>query len=142
MKTQLVPDGWITETIRTNALGKQEELTYGWEGGRITSLDEWQIGKYTRNLRPGAIVNIGPYRLRVMDFSSPGPSPPYREFIVVRDDFRWTIFLLWLYRTTRWLDRFYRRCIITLAVWGLADYSEAWLPSWRDIRVLKRFSRR
>lgn len=40
-------------------------------------------------------------------------------------------------RIVRIADLIYRRCIITLAVWGLADYHAAIIPSWRDIHAAR-----
>jgi len=43
-----------------------------------------------------------------------------------------------LYRISKPLDLFYRRLIITLAVWGLARYQGGVVPSWRDIKLFRR----
>lgn len=60
-----------------------------------------------------------------------------REWLCVRVD-KFGALRVFIYRATRWLDWFYRRSIIVLAVYGAADFHDGYIPSWRDIHILKR----
>ena len=75
---------------------------------------------------------VGPWRVRFVreDF-------PMDGWYVVRDGPRgWAAMLS--YHAHAQADRFYRRLIITLAVWGLAKFNAAVLPTWRDVPAIVR----
>jgi hypothetical protein len=46
---------------------------------------------------------------------------------------------VWLHKITDILDLIYRRSIITLSVWGAAEIENGSIPSWRDIKVFKKY---
>lgn len=125
---------WIKSTVTANPLGRRESITYKLVG-------ESPYVRFDRRfLQSGDIkkikgeeeIQIGPYRLLKME------SGVYWDYVLyVRKD-KFGAFRVWFYKSTRLLDLIYRRLIITLAVWRLADYSQGFIPSWRDIRILKR----
>lgn len=126
----MMDTAYLKVTQHINPLGKVEQLTYEWEGKspyvRVPSrtVSGLGVGPYK--------INIGPYRLLVIEFE------PWQDtFLCVCRD-RLGQLRVALYRATRLLDLAYRRSIVTLAVWNLADYSPGYIPSWRDIKLVKR----
>lgn len=106
-----------------------------WQGPPVTFLEERQLrfltGKYVEPHQD--LIEVGPYVLRRAD------RDPYNRghfwLLVGQGEWYW---LRWQLR--RALDSFWRRVVMTLAVWGLADWPEyGSLPRWRD--VLKRWRR-
>ena len=121
---------FLKVTQRVNPLGKVEQRTYQWVGDspyvrvRRDFVSGLGIGPYR--------INIGPYRLLVIEFE------PWQDtFLCVRAD-KLGALRVALYRATRLLDLAYRRMIVTLAVWNLAEFHPAYVPSWRDIKLVKR----
>lgn len=120
-------------TVRTNSIGVREAITYKWIGKSPYIRISWNLLK--------EIVGIGGW----MDKIKIGPYPLLRVsenlaegyVLYVRADKLGAMRVVF-YRLTRWLDIIYRRMIITLAVWGLAEYHEAAVPTWRDIKIGKR----
>lgn len=124
------PYSVIEITMRVNALGLRESETF-----RIVGDSPYVLVGRLDDAKTGDVVKIGPFNLLVVErrWEIDGA-------LCVRAD-RFGALRIWVYRATRWLDWAYRRCIITLAVWGLADYQQASIPSWRDIRALKRWAK-
>jgi hypothetical protein len=113
--------------------GGIEHREYRWEGGELAQLKLWWLTN--RVYRPGEVFTLGSLRLRVVDDMLVGPS-----LVVARDG--WHARLRYaVHHSTKWIDKIYRHLIVTAAVWGLADYNDALLPSWRDVHFLKRFAR-
>ena len=111
--------------------GGIERREYKWIGPPETLvswrlLDEWEI---TTGNPWAEIINIGPYRLKLIENSYTGY---YNRYIRMDYPF-WRVHVFW-HRANRLIDLFYRRLIITLAVWKLAHYNPAVIPSWRDIK--------
>lgn len=120
----------IVHVIR-NMLGQLEQVTYEWCGRSpytvITSIAMRDMGIIeTENF-----FILGPYRLIKMEYR-----PQTMEWLCVRADRLGTL-RVFVYRATRWLDWFYRRSIVVLAIYGAADYQQYQIPSWRDIHALK-----
>ena len=117
-------------TRQTNQLGKLE-----WVGKspyvRMSYDLLWDLGYKDREYPKKA--QVGPYRLLFVEYE-----PCLGDFaLYVRQD-RLGALRVFLYRATRWLDLVYRRLIITLAVWNMAEYHAGYIPSWRDIRLKGR----
>ncbi len=128
----------IRETVAMNAVGVREVHNVEWVGNSLYIYISDELlrdivgvgGKITP-------LQIGPYKLIAVT----GDIDMARgAWLYVRAD-RFGALRAWLYRATRWIDLVYRRCIITLAVWGLADYSQYTVPTWRDIHALKRWEK-
>jgi hypothetical protein len=85
----------------------------------------------------GDVFTIGQYRLRVVDVRH-----DLRLFVCMPDNLRGVLHQI-AYQFLHIFDDVYRRTILTLYVWGLADFDEFRYspPSWRDIKVIKRFNR-
>jgi len=79
------------------------------------------------------IVHIGPYKLKLIDNDR-----IFGPFIYIRMDYPfWWLAVAW-HKASRLLDITYEKLIITLAVWGLAEYNQAVLPTWRDIYLVQK----
>lgn len=124
-------NSYIRVTLRAGALGV-ESKTYEWIGDspyayidrRDISIDNEHAGVFT----------VGPFRLILIQYEY------HRDaWLCVRSD-RLGVLRVYLYRSTRLLDLFYRRSIMTMAVWGLADHHFSRVPSYKDIHVVQRIS--
>lgn len=109
-----------------------ESVSYKWKNGpicRITTELAEDLG-YKWGDR---YVTIGPYRIRVIDHEA-----PYGVIKGVRVDWPlwWVVPIA--FGSTRLLRLAYHRTIITLAVWNLAQVDLGVMPSWCDIRVVRR----
>lgn len=127
---------YIETSVRTNPLGKREAVNHKWVGKSpyvrvsLDLIDDPSVHK----LNGDQEIQIGPYRLlRISD---------HLDFVqtYVRAD-KFGALRVALYKSTRLLDLIYRRLIITLAVWNLADFSSYRVPTWQDIKILKRFAK-
>lgn len=105
-----------------------------WQGPPLIFIQERQLDFLTGQcVKPHPdLIEIGPYVLRRI--GEPAPSARgYYWLLVGQGEWYW---LRWQLR--RGLDSFWRRIVMTLAVWGLADWPDyGSLPSWRD--VMKRW---
>jgi len=116
-----------------NPLGLIERRDFEWRGKsrsvEVTNNVLWDldISRFEKE------IQIGPYRLVLLgrkDYSD--------TCLYIRKDYPlWWLLVFW-HKAIPVLDLIYRRFIITLAVWNLADYNRAVVPNWRDIRLFKR----
>lgn len=139
--------------------GNPEQVTCEWQGPKdgilaisgafINEKNGMKIlppsGKITERYRAirkisqpdiGDIVEAGPYRLKVFEYDALFFVDTY---YLTRLDSPIANLRVTAYRLTRWLELIYRRLIITAAVWKLAGYHGAQIPSWRDLHIAKRF---
>lgn len=131
--------GMIVCHERYDFRGGVERRDYEWEGGELAYVD-WRfmdVAEISEAPALGDIINIGPFQLKVIDQELLW----HDNYIVARNGWK-TQLRYMLHRTTKVLDKIYRRLIITAAVWGLADYHDALVPSWRDVYLLKKLSER
>jgi hypothetical protein len=124
---------YLKVTQHRNEIGKIEQLTYELVGDSpYVHISRQMLDRYYDEPFPNA-VQFGPYRLLIMeDYCA------YDYIVYVRAD-KFGALRVAIYKATRVLDLFYRRMIVTLAVWNLAEFHEASIPSWRDIKIAKRF---
>ena len=125
--------GIIEMTNHYDIRGNIERIDYRWTGGSSTyvSRDLLELGYKERYI--GDEVELGPFKLKIVDEDF-----ARRAFLVTRmDKPLWQLRYLW-HRYNKSLDLAYRRSITTLAVWRLADYNPAVIPSWRDIYFLNK----
>lgn len=123
---------YIETSVRRSPLGKIEAENHKWVGKSPyvhISLDLVRYGEISK-IDGDKEIQVGPYRLLLVD-KYIGDYHLY-----VRKD-RFGALRVALYKSTRLLDLIYRRLIITLAVWGLAEYHEMTVPTWRDIKLTK-----
>lgn len=134
-------EGTIIGTVhRTKVLGKYiEEVTYKWEGGPKCKM-RWEfieqsnprIVKYSEDKHQ---IQLGPYILHVIE-----DDVMRGEYVCIREDYPFWYVVVWWHNSTRWLDLVYRRLIVTLSIWGLAEYTPA--ASWHDIYLIQWLKRK
>ncbi len=110
-------------------------ITYEWLGGDWLHVSSDFI-EYSQAALRGNRLFLGPYHLHVIERDL-----AIDAYLCVRHHWRGLIRER-LYTATRGLDRFYRRLILTAAVWGLAHYPSAvggweYMPHWRNVHVLR-----
>ncbi len=127
------PNGRVVCTTHRNALGMMERIDYAWHGGDIIAISG-DVFDYTfeRIPRPGERFTIGPFTLRCIEDRF------YADEIIASREHPALSYLRYVwYRSTRVIDIAYRRTIVTLAVWKLAEYSDMRIPTWRDVYALR-----
>jgi hypothetical protein len=131
-------EGHIRITEIRSRLGCVERYEYAWEGkSPITTLGAFLVLQHVQ--RPAdavekGVFTIGPFRLRVLEIDRPCGM----HVKAIRTDSPFW-FLVWaVYRATPILRQVYFRSIITLAVWGLADFHNDTTPSLHDIHCVNR----
>jgi len=116
-----------------NTLGRIERLEYSWEGGPIAYVDINLLNP-SDEYKDG-LLKIGPYRLRLLEEIIWS-----HQYKFIREDYPfWQLAVGW-HKASRLFDLIYRRTIITLAVWRLADYNGATVPGWRDVHILRKIA--
>lgn len=128
----MIDTAFIETTVQRNPLGKIEQYSHRWIGKSpyaYIGLD--LLGEIVGIGGDTSEVQIGPYKLLKIEHDMSRDAVLY-----VRQD-KFGALRVALYKSTRLLDLFYRRLIITLAVWKLADFNPACVPSWQDIKILK-----
>lgn len=135
---QVVDTAYLITHVKTNNLGVRESTNYEWSGN---SPYLYVDIRFIADLYPNKLpmnswddikeIQIGPYKLLQVDTSS------MWNLLYVRKD-KFGQLRVWLYKSTRMFDLIYRRMIITLAVWNLAEYSQACIPTWKDIKLFRK----
>lgn len=133
--SEAVNTAYIETRVSFYPNGRIEQTTYEWVGeSPYTRVSHRLISEVAKDIYETEI-QVGPYKLLRVDKDAFG----YADFpLYVRKD-KLGALRVALYRSTRLLDLAYRRLIVTLAVWRLAEYNAAVYPSWRDIKIVKRF---
>ncbi len=132
--------GSLTTTRHDLALG-QHYVTWGWSGGPTVCLTDRILrhtGDTRRWLKAGDVITVGPYRLRCIERAEwmAGGAGYY-----MRDGWKALAYANW-YRLVHVGEWFTARLWLTLAIWGLATYSEFDIPGWRDLKIVKWWNRR
>lgn len=135
-------EGEIIVQEHLDIFGNPERYDYRWEGDDRTLIsrrllydaDPQEVKYGTFPSETGDKFSVGPFDLRVLESCN----WRYDVIIALRErgiitDLR----LLW-HRASKFLDLAYRHFIITLAIWRLADYDSAVIPTWQDIYLVKR----
>ncbi len=129
-------DEFIKTTRMYDYRGGVERLEYEWPGGPKAWIQADSLGddkSYWPIYEPGDIKELRPFRLKIIQFDW-----SRNAYEVARmDNPLWRLIYLW-HRLTPILDLAYRRFIITLSVWRLADYSDQAIPHYSDIHIIKR----
>ena len=124
-------DSTIVVTVHRNQLGMVEKRTHEWMGDSpYVRIDRGVLRELFESDSPDK-VKIGQYQLLKVD-----DNPWEFSVLYVLDNPLGHLKVV-AYKIVRWLDLIYRRAVITLAVWNLADFSHAAIPSWQDVRFLK-----
>lgn len=126
---------YLEGTVKHNPLGGREQITY-----RI--LGKSPLFRFTGAFIDSTVgvvaitqkcdLRFGPYVFKFMSHEEQSDCAVY----VLKNPRGYLAFFL--YHSTRVLDLIYRRSIITLAVWRLAEFRRDTIPTWRDIYILKK----
>jgi len=131
---------------RHNLVGRGYYNTYKWEGGPIVAFSYGLLRQLPDIIRrDGNFINVGPFHLRVIEdnIDEPYDDPIFGQAVCIREGpHAWTLafYIKWL---NFWAG-FWHRIVVTLAVWGLADYHDATIPHLGDIHLvqwLRRFAK-
>ena len=134
MKTENL-HGYIECRVTRNALGVIEQTSFKLIGGPFISVDDDRFSRdEIKEIEQSGIINIGPYKLKVISYDV-----PWGLYRCVRMDYRLFRMYVFAHIFSDKLRIIKARIIITLAVWGLADYDASKIPSVRDIHLVKRF---
>src|SRR5688572_23521848 len=120
---------YIEMTRFANALGNTERIEYRWEGDSPITRIGWRELAYTDHEiyrdKDGRVSSIryGTFRLKPINSE---PLDGYWD--CVRLDYPFWFLYVWWNIHNKILDLFYRRLIVTCAVWGLADFSQGAIP--------------
>lgn len=130
---------WIT-THHNSVRNAIEGYTYEWKGKSPLVMISYHLldqadPKLLKRL-PNDMLQIGPYKLKKVetDFSH-----GYPDEIYVRVDYPLWRLVVIANKFGKVLRIVKARFILTLAVWGLADYNPAVYPSFRDIKVIRNW---
>ncbi len=120
---------FIQVTRQVNDFGVVEMNNYKWVGtSPFVNLSYDLRFDFDLGAR---VIKIGPYRLRFVSWT-----PHTGTYLYVKDSPHGRL-LEFGYKSTRWLDLVYRRVLMTLVVWRLADYEPHRLQTWQDVKFLK-----
>jgi len=136
-------DGYIEVTVHYAALGGVERRDYRWIGGDIANFPISYLSDNDPSVtwyalppyKPGDRLRIGPFKLRILERER---GWRFDEFLVIRERGLVTDLRLFWHRFGKLLDVAYRRAVITLAVWRLAERNEGAIPTWRDVHAPRR----
>jgi len=135
---RLTSNGTI-QISENNDAGKGRHLEYEWVGGPIVAISYALLEQESDIIRRnGNFIDVGPFHLRVVgdDIKNPYDRPLFAQAVCVREGpHAWALAAyvrLYNLSTDIW-----HRIIVTLAVWGLADYHEATIPCLGDIHVVQ-----
>ena len=117
-------------TVHINPIGMIESKDYQWVGDSPYILVD--TGRIDNMWPPPQKLSLGAYKLKKVE-----DRPAYSGALYVISD-RFYIIRTFVYKLIKLIDLIYRRMIITLAVWNLADYHGGTIPSWVDIKIVKR----
>ena len=125
-------NGYI-EITRTYVDNK-EYKSYKLKGGNKVDVSIDEI--YLANMHLKAIpkqFTIGMYKMRVIELDY---SRDVARCIALKTPLSYIPFFV--YKAGILIDVIYRRIIMTMGVWGLANYYSHTVPSWRDIKLMQK----
>lgn len=117
-----------------NKLGRVERVDFSWEGDPYTEIYHlsYRLWPYIEVNEKKNEISVGPFQLKIVDRNWGG----YQK--CVRMDYPvWWILYFW-HKINRIAEIIYRHTIITLTVWGMAEYIAGTIPSWEDIYLLRK----
>lgn len=139
------PTGMITVTKRYDWRGNVEGYDYRYEGGDIMQISEDLLAHAEPSevrydnlpVKPGDKFEIGPFQFRFLKRKE----YYFNQIIAIRERGVVTDIRYFWHRFGRLANIAYRRFILTLAVWRLAEYQEGRRPSWEDVYALQKMRR-
>ena len=133
--------GTMLMTRHGDIRGGLERIDYEFENGpylRITGrlmndIVPDALMQFNHPLKEGARITVGPYKFRVLEYGFFDD-----VYLTIQDKWPlWWLAIAW-HKINKLPDLFYRRLICTLAVWKLADYSDATVPYIGDVHLVQK----
>jgi hypothetical protein len=119
----------ISHRIYNPVTGNLERIEHGWDGkSHRVYVSFERVG-----IVPENIIKIGPYKLAILDDDLMRGAYYCRR---IDNAFSW-LPVFW-HRINRVLDIAYRRFIVTLAIWNLAEYNGAVIPHANQIYLVQK----
>lgn len=113
--------------------GNTERIEYRIEGGPYFLIDYTIFDQHIDHKRGGGKIRIGPYSFRILENRA-----FIGQYVIAQDKWPlWWLAVAW-HKINKLPDLFYRRTIITLAVWRLADYYGATVPCIGDVHLVQK----
>lgn len=129
------PHGYIISHVNRNDIG-MEAITHQWIGGPTASFSLRllrDLPEFYRNLpAEGDGFVVGPYRLKIIEFD--------RTFDIaecVRMDYPFWRLHVFVHLYSRYVRIVKSKVILSLYIWGLADYRAGCIPSFMDIHAVR-----
>lgn len=137
--------GMVIVENKYDAFGRVEQRTYTYEGGDLMEFTESFFAHAVPSevwfsrwpLQSGDKFEVGPFRFRMLEQDR---HFHFDRIIAVRDRGLITDLRYFWHKVGRRADLAYRRLIITLSVWRLAERTEGKIPSWNDVYILRRLA--
>ena len=121
-------EGYLQLFYRELPLGRSEPWIE-WQGSDPAIMPSRVLDAF-RVQPKGKVLTVGPYRLRIL-----ANRPEWGGHLVMRDGHKAKI-IEWLYRITRWQRWLSIRLILTLYVWGLAQWHEGMAVHWGQVNAV------
>lgn len=132
--------GFVKMHYKFNSLdGKLEGIYFTLEGeGPFFLLGYRDLRMASKMIRSfefniGDIVNLNGLRLKIVA----NHLPNYLDYLVMLPNI-WAVIFYYLIPISRWFDMIYRRLILTLVIWRLADCPPSEIPYWGHLKIFKK----
>lgn len=102
-----------------------QRVDYEWQGGRFAWISGALLPDIVSTPTIGTTFRLGQYRLRIVDYLIAQDA-----YVVSKALLPYASYRLW-----RLMDDTYRRMILTLTVWGLAELHQGEMPQWRWVKL-------
>jgi hypothetical protein len=123
----------IGRNFHNPATGKLERTEYQWVGRSRCVYISFELADQIGWIVPEKIIKFGPYRLAILENDLMRGAYYCRH---IDNIFSW-LPVIW-HRINRVLDIAYRRFIVTLAIWNLAEYNGAVIPHANQIYLVQK----
>lgn len=132
--------GDIHVTVTRNQFGSIDNYDFEWRGGPICRITDIMLDEILAQGQQESFVKtgrlwIGPYRLREIEDAD---RYMYGARTFCRDDRLIFRLIPIAFRVSELARIAYHRLIVTLAIWGFAEYHQAVVPSWREVYLVQK----
>lgn len=131
----MMREGYIVSHVKRGVLGQPVQTTHEHQGGALITISNHLLHELklvdANGKIPPKITNLTPHILILLEENFIQDSTKY---LLIKNPLYYIY--PYLRKTHNLLDLFYRRCILALCVWQLAEYNEATMPYWGDIKAI------